>query len=236
MAHNVTFSISARTLASRDRPAAVGCEAEEARRYESAGFEARIALLLGNHILSVAICTVKCLSRHLRSSLVRAAGEEAAITILHDKFARLPGSVAKGPRELDSPRDILGVEGVRVLDEQVGVERPCYRDSSRSGSTGLPVRLLEIRASASLTLSCVGTASANGSGGWTAFGVWRERSRVCRQGLAVKDDANDSICCRTSPGLLMIRWWVPESSTTRPRSANASNHFSWFRTRSRVKR
>ena len=40
---------------------------------------------------------------------VRAEGEEAAITVLHDKFARAPGRVAKGSCELDSLRDILGV-------------------------------------------------------------------------------------------------------------------------------
>ena len=34
----------------------------------------------------------------------------------------MPGRIAKGPRELDSARDILGIERVRVLDEQVGVE------------------------------------------------------------------------------------------------------------------
>ena len=54
--------------------------------------------------------------------LVRAEGEEAAVTVLHDKFARAPSRVAKGSRELDSARDILGVERVGVLDEQVGVE------------------------------------------------------------------------------------------------------------------
>jgi hypothetical protein len=31
------------------------------------------------------------------------------MTVLHDKFARVPGRVAKGSRELDSAREILGV-------------------------------------------------------------------------------------------------------------------------------
>ena len=33
---------------------------------------------------------------------IRAEGEEAAITVLHDEFARVPGRVAKGSRELDA--------------------------------------------------------------------------------------------------------------------------------------
>ena len=44
-----------------------------------------------------------------RLTLVRAEGEEATIAVLHDKFARVPGRVAKGSRELDSAREILGV-------------------------------------------------------------------------------------------------------------------------------
>lgn len=46
------------------------------------------------------------------------------------------------------------------------------------------------------------------------------------QGFPWSDDTNASICWRTSLGLLMMRSCVPESSTTRPRSANASNHCS----------
>jgi hypothetical protein len=34
----------------------------------------------------------------------------------------MPRRVAEDSRELDSPPKILGVQGVRVLDEQVGVE------------------------------------------------------------------------------------------------------------------
>ena len=48
-------------------------------------------------------------SPRIRLVLIRAEGEEAAITVLHDKFPRVPGRVAEGSRELDSARDILGV-------------------------------------------------------------------------------------------------------------------------------
>jgi hypothetical protein len=52
----------------------------------------------------------------------RAEGQEAAITVLHDKLARMPGRVAKGSRELDSAGRVLGMECVGVFEEHVGVE------------------------------------------------------------------------------------------------------------------
>jgi hypothetical protein len=54
---------------------------------------------------------------------VRAEREEPAITVLHDELARLPGRVAERSRELDSAGVILGVERIRVLDQQIGVEQ-----------------------------------------------------------------------------------------------------------------
>src|SRR5438874_6324729 len=53
---------------------------------------------------------------------IRTEGEQAAVTVLHDEFARVPGRVGKASRELDTAGGKLGVERVRVLNEQVGVE------------------------------------------------------------------------------------------------------------------
>jgi hypothetical protein len=54
---------------------------------------------------------------------LRAEGEEPAITVLHDKFARVPGRIAKNSCELYPAGGILGIQRVCVLDEQVGVEQ-----------------------------------------------------------------------------------------------------------------
>jgi len=62
-------------------------------------------------------------SRPMWRIRVRAEREEPAITVLHDELARVPGRVAKGSRELDSTGGILGVQRIRVLDEQVCVEQ-----------------------------------------------------------------------------------------------------------------
>ena len=61
----------------------------------------------------------------MATSLVRARAEreKAAITVLHDEFARVPGRVAKASCELDSTGCILGVQRIRVLDQEVGVEQ-----------------------------------------------------------------------------------------------------------------
>jgi len=48
----------------------------------------------------------------------RAEGEEAAITVLHDKFARVPSRLAKGSRELDAAARILRVQRLRVVNDR----------------------------------------------------------------------------------------------------------------------
>jgi len=53
---------------------------------------------------------------------IRTEGEQAAVTVLHDEFARVPGRVGKASRELDTAGGKLGVEFVHVLNEQAGVE------------------------------------------------------------------------------------------------------------------
>src|SRR5271167_1394705 len=53
---------------------------------------------------------------------IRTECEQPAVTVLHDESARLPGSVSKAARELDTTGQKLGVERVRVLNEQVCVE------------------------------------------------------------------------------------------------------------------
>ena len=54
---------------------------------------------------------------------MRAEGEEPAIAVLDHKFARVPGRVANASCELDSAGGKLGVQRVRVFDQQVGVEQ-----------------------------------------------------------------------------------------------------------------
>ena len=53
---------------------------------------------------------------------IRTEGEEPAVAVLHDEFARVPRRVGKASRELNTSCGILDVERVRILDEQVGVE------------------------------------------------------------------------------------------------------------------
>jgi hypothetical protein len=54
---------------------------------------------------------------------VCAEGQEAAVAILHDKLAGVPGGVGEFAGELNAVGRVLGIEGVYVIDIEVGVEQ-----------------------------------------------------------------------------------------------------------------
>ena len=52
-----------------------------------------------------------------------AEGQETAVAILQDKLAGVPGCVVEFTRELNIFGGELGIEGVRIVDVEVGVEQ-----------------------------------------------------------------------------------------------------------------
>lgn len=53
---------------------------------------------------------------------VRAEGQEAAVAVFDYEFAGVPGHVAQASCEFDALGGVLGIEGVGVFHEDVGVE------------------------------------------------------------------------------------------------------------------
>lgn len=51
-----------------------------------------------------------------------AEGEEAAIAVFDDEFAGVPGHVAETAGEGDSFGGVFGIEGIGVVDVEIGVE------------------------------------------------------------------------------------------------------------------
>jgi hypothetical protein len=58
----------------------------------------------------------------LRMLRLAAEDEEAAVAILDDEFAGVPGSVVEEARDLDAACGVFGVERVDISDEEVGVD------------------------------------------------------------------------------------------------------------------
>jgi hypothetical protein len=55
----------------------------------------------------------------------------------------------------------------------------------------------------------------------------QQSPRAVGQRLTAREDMNASICWTTSRGLRATKSCPPDSSETRPRSANAANHLAW---------
>src|SRR5581483_11205280 len=66
---------------------------------------------------------VRCIHTAKSQLYIRAKGQQATVTILHDKLSRVPGHIRELARKLNAPGCILGIKRVRIFNKEVCVEQ-----------------------------------------------------------------------------------------------------------------